>query len=328
MKESVESTSVANVVVIDRSNCARAQGVAVDIATANTRTDEMTLHDRLAGFYELTKPRMNALVIVTTLIGFIMASDGAIQWWLLLWTMVGTTICASGAAVLNQWSERRWDAIMPRTIHRPLPTGVVQPFEALSFGVALSIVGVVVLALAVNPLTSVLGAVTILWYIAIYTPLKRVTTLNTLIGAIPGAIPPLMGFAAASGDIGWLAISVFAILVFWQIPHFFAIATMYRDDYAIAGYRMLPVTDQTLSRTSAHVIAFTVMLIGASLFPTILGATGYLHAIAAMILGLWFLYCGVNFWKRRNRPSARKLFFASILYLPLLLTVMVIDKLT
>ncbi len=331
MKSTVQPNPVADAVAIDTTHSVGARTVKSRVELperAHISDGAKPFSERLAGFYELTKPRMNALVIVTTLIGFVMVAGTPINWMLLLWTMIGTTICASGAGVLNQWLERRWDAIMPRTVNRPLPTGLIHPFEALSFGIILSIAGVLILALTVNALTSVLGAVTILWYLAIYTPLKRVTTLNTLIGAIPGAIPPLMGFTAASGEIGWLAISVFAILVFWQIPHFFAIATMYRDDYALAGYRMMPVLDTNLSRTSANVIVFTLLLIAASLLPTILGATGYLHSIAAIVLGAWFLYCGGNFWRRRDRQSARKLFFASIIYLPLLLTVMVIDKLT
>jgi protoheme IX farnesyltransferase len=199
---------------------------------------------RLNDFYELTKPRMNLLVVLTTAVGFYMASPGAIEWLLLLHTALGTALTAAGAAVLNQLVERDFDKLMPRTKNRPLPAGRVSPLEALLYGTILGISGVGYLVILVNPLTALLGAVTLLSYLFIYTPMKRWTTLNTVIGAVPGAIPPMMGVTAVTGVLSVQAISLFAILFFWQMPPFLAIAILYRQDYAAGGFKMLPVVDE------------------------------------------------------------------------------------
>jgi protoheme IX farnesyltransferase len=290
-------------------------------------------NSRLVDFYELTKPRMNALVIITTLVGFYMASHSLVNWVLLLHTLIGTTLCAAGASVLNQFIERDFDGLMPRTRNRPLPAGRIQPAEALWFGVGLCISGSIYLLLFVNLLTALLGALTILSYVLVYTPMKRYSTLNTVVGAIPGAIPPMMGWTAVTNNISIEAAALFGILFLWQMPHFLAIAIMYRKDYELGGYKMLPMIDPKLSMTSRMIVLYTIALIPVSLLPSLVKnevvadpLTGVIYLIAAVLLGGVFLWYGIACSIHRDRPSARKLFFVSIIYLPLLLGVMMLDK--
>lgn len=280
----------------------------------------------LADFYELTKPRLNFLVVITTAVGFYMASHEGMDWALLLHTVLGTALTAAGAGVLNQFIEREHDKRMPRTRNRPLAAERVQPVHALLFGIVLGLIGVVQLAMAVNGLTATLGAITLLSYVFIYTPLKRLTTLNTVIGAIPGAIPPLMGFTAVEGAISTPGLALFAILFFWQLPHFLAIAILYRKDYAAAGFQMLPVIDHNLDFTSRQILLWGAALIPVTLTPTVLHMTGTIYFASAALLGLAFLSYGVSCAVSRTRTDARKLFFASIIYLPMLLGVMMWDK--
>lgn len=284
-------------------------------------------HSRLVDYYELTKPRMNFLVVVTTVVGFYMASVTVTNWLLLFNTIFGTALTAAAAAVLNQLIERRIDALMPRTRNRPLPAGRVSPTEAAIYGVSLGVIGVGYLALMVNPLTASLGAFTLLSYLFIYTPMKRISSVNTIIGAIPGAIPPMMGFTAVENAVSPAAWVLFAILFLWQMPHFLAIASIYRDDYAAGGFKMLPVVDPDLSMTCRMIIFYTLALIPITLLGTILKIAGVGYLIVATVMGLGFLWFGVRMWQSRNRSAARQLFFASIIYLPLLLAAMMIDKL-
>ena len=281
---------------------------------------------RLNDFYELTKPRMNLLVVLTTAVGYYVASPGAIDWWLLLHTTIGTALTAAGAAVLNQLVERNFDRLMPRTKNRPLPAGRVTPIEALIYGAVLGICGVAHLALLVNPLTALLGAVTLLSYLFIYTPMKRWTTLNTVIGAVPGAIPPMMGVVAVTGVLSMPAIALFLILFFWQMPHFLEIAILYRQDYAAGGFKMLPVVDEDLSCTGHQIVLYALALVPASLLPVMIHMAGVGYFVAALLLGLMFLGYGIGCAVRKRRVDARKLFFASIVYLPLLLLVMMVDR--
>lgn len=283
---------------------------------------------RLGDFFELTKPRMNFLVIVTTLVGYYLANGdpGQTSWVLCVNTLIGTALAAASAATLNQWMERRLDGLMPRTRNRPLPAGRVMPVEALAFGVALGVAGVAYLGLLVNPLTAALGLITILGYLLIYTPLKRRSTINTIIGAVPGAIPPMMGFTAVENSISPAAWLLFGVLFLWQMPHFLAIATLYRDDYARGGYRMLPVVDPTLRHTCRMILLYTLALIPVTLIAVPLNISGVWYGVAALVLGAGFLWYGVRVWQTRQRADARKLFFASIIYLPLLLAAMMIDK--
>ncbi|MGH7215291.1 MAG: heme o synthase [Tepidisphaeraceae bacterium] len=281
---------------------------------------------RFADFVELAKPRLNFLVLITTAVGFYMAARSGTHWVVLVHALIGTALTAGGASALNQLIERDHDARMPRTRKRPLPAGRVMALEALAFGSILGIVGVAYLLVMVNALTAALGAFTLLSYIFVYTPLKRLTTLNTIVGAVPGAIPPVMGCTAAGGVLTPEAVALFGILFFWQMPHFLAIAILYRDDYARGGFKMLPVVDPTLETTGRQILVYGMALIPVSLLPSVLHATGAIYFTAAMLLGLAFLSFGVSCAATRSRTDARKLFFASIIYLPLLLAFMMIDK--
>jgi protoheme IX farnesyltransferase len=283
---------------------------------------------RVTDYYELTKPRMNALVVVTTAVGFYLGSRGLEDWKLLLHTILGTALTAAGASVLNQYIERDLDARMPRTANRPLPGGRISPIEALTLGVIFSMAGVLYLVAMVNPLAAMLATVTLGTYVFLYTPLKTRTSLCTVVGAIPGAIPPMIGFAAAQGQLSPAAWALFSILFIWQLPHFLAIAILYRDDYAQGGMQMLPVLDERLSLTGRQIVLWSLALIPVSLFPSVVGLTGLSYFITAVVLGLLMLYCGVRCAITRQRVDARRLFFASIIYLPALLGAMMLTKLS
>lgn len=279
-----------------------------------------------AVFCELIKARLTFLVLLTTLVGFYLGWRGVMNYALMIHALLGTTLLASGASALNQLLEREHDARMPRTEDRPLPSGKLRPNAVLIFGVMVSVIGMVYLALAVNLLTALLGLITIASYVFIYTPLKRVTSLNTAIGAIPGALPPLMGWTAARGQItaeGW---ALFAILFFWQLPHFLAIAWIYREEYAKAGFVMLPVVDPEGHRTGRQALSHTLGLLPVSLCPFLFGVVGPIYCIGAFALGCVFIWCALQFARQLSVSAARRLFFASILYLPVLLGLMVLDK--
>lgn len=275
---------------------------------------------------DLVKARLTILVLLTTLAGFYAGTEGATDWVLLAHALLGTALVACGAAALNQWWEREHDAKMTRTESRPLPAKELSESTALIAGGLLSIGGLVHLALFVNLLTSLLGAITLLCYVLIYTPLKRVTTLNTAIGAIPGALPPLMGWTAARDSVSREGWALFAILFFWQLPHFLAIAWMYREEYAKAGFVMLPVRDPEGVRTGRQAISHTLGLIPVSVCPALFGVSGVVYFFGALLLGLAFLWCAIQFSRELTRARARQLFFASILYLPLLFGLMALDK--
>jgi len=281
---------------------------------------------------ELIKLRLTALVLITTLVGFYTGlnnetgglADNLIKLGL---TLLGTGLLAAGAAVLNQYLEREYDARMNRTAERPLPSGLVGAEAALLLGGAFSVFGLLTLSAWVNLLVAVLGAVTLVTYLFVYTPLKRKSEWNTIIGAIPGALPPLMGWAAARGEIDPLGWTLFGILFFWQVPHFMAIAWLYREDYAKAGFVMLPNVDGEGVRTGRQAITHSVFLIIASLMPFTMKLFGTAYLFGALLLGALFLIAAVSFSANLSRQSARRLFFASIIYLPLLLGLMVMDKL-
>jgi protoheme IX farnesyltransferase len=279
-----------------------------------------------AVFADLVKARLTTLVVLTTLVGFYAGSTGKLDWVMMFHAVLGTALVACGAAALNQLLERNLDAKMARTEDRPLPSKRMQPNTVLLIGAALSSSGLLYLAFAVNALTSLLGCITLVSYLFVYTPLKRVTTLNTAVGAIPGAIPPLMGWTAATGEISAPGWALFAILFFWQLPHFLAIAWMYREDYAKAGFAMLPVVDPQGKRTGASAISHTLGLLPVSLSPVVFKMAGSLYAAGALILGVVFLWYAIQFARELNMQRARQLFFVSIIYLPLLLTLLVIDK--
>jgi protoheme IX farnesyltransferase len=277
-------------------------------------------------FADLVKARLTLLVLLTTLVGFYLGCRGAASGMLLFNTLSGTALVAAGAAALNQLLEREHDARMRRTRNRPLPTGRLQPSTVMVFGGVCACAGLLQLAVAVNLTTSVVGAVSLLSYLFIYTPLKRLTWLNTAVGAIPGALPPLMGWTAARGQLGVEGWALFAILAFWQLPHFLAISWIHREDYARAGFKMLSGIDPQGHRTARHAVSHTLGLLPVSLFPFLLGITGAVYLAGAIVLGVVFLWFAIQFARELTVARARQLFFVSILYLPLLLTVMVLDK--
>jgi protoheme IX farnesyltransferase len=275
---------------------------------------------------DLVKARLTTLVLLTTLVGFYLGLRGPMDLWLMFHTLFGTALVASGAAALNQLLERDYDARMRRTADRPLPSGRMQPVTVMLFGGVCAVLGLFYLALLVNLLTTVIGAISLLSYLFIYTPLKRMTWLNTAVGAIPGGLPPLMGWAAARGELtggGW---ALFAILAFWQLPHFLAIAWIYRDEYAKAGFQMLPNVDPDGSRTAQQAVSHTLGLLPISLCPFLLGMVGPLYLAGALVLGAGFFWCAVRFARNLSMDRARQMFFASIVYLPLLLALLVFDK--
>jgi len=280
----------------------------------------------LSVYSELFKVRLTLLVLLTTLVGFYIGNRGTFDYWLMVNTILGTALMASGASALNQLWERTYDARMRRTQDRPLPSGRLQPQSVLTLGCALSFVGLLYLALAVNLLTSLIGGISLCAYLFLYTPLKRVTWLNTAVGAIPGGLPPLMGWTATRGHLGAAGWALFGILALWQIPHFMAIAWIYRDEYAKAGFQMLPVVDPEGHRTGRQAVTHAWALLLVSLWPFVLKIVGPIYLCGALFLGLAFLWVAVQFSRQLSMSRARQLFYASILYLPLLLALMVVDK--
>jgi len=297
-------------------------------ATAQILADAVPAEKGWISIYcELFKARLTFLVLLTTLVGFYLGFRGPVDYLLMFHTLLGTALVASGASALNQLWEREHDAKMRRTQSRPLPSGRLQPQTVLVIGSMLSILGCVYLTLAVKPLTAIIGAITLISYVFIYTPLKRITWLNTAVGAIPGALPPLMGWTAARGELSGEGWALFAILAFWQLPHFLAIAWIYRDEYARAGFKMLPVVDPQGHRTGRQAVSHTLGLLPVSLCPFLFKLTGPVYLVGALVLGLAFLWFAIQFSRDLTVTRARQLFYASILYLPLLLAVMVLDKL-
>ena len=281
---------------------------------------------KFADYLELTKPRLNMLVLITTLAGFYLGSGDDFHAFRLFNTLLGTALVAAGASALNQFAEREADAKMPRTQGRPLPAGRLQPYEALWFGVVTSLIGSAYLAITVNLPCALLAGLTWYIYLCVYTPLKTHTPWNTAVGAIPGALPPVIGWAAARNQLSLEAAVLFGILFLWQFPHFLAIAWMYRDDYARGGFKMLPLFDPTGIRTGRYMTVLTVLLVAVSLLPTLLGLTGWVYFTGALLLGLAFLAFSLCCTIFGVNNHARRLFFASIIYLPLLLALMTLNK--
>src|SRR5882724_9215486 len=296
-------------------------------ATAQTLNEVIVAEKGwLAVYADLTKARLTFLVVLTTLVGFYLGSPSSVNYFLMIHAVLGTALVASGAAALNQLLEREHDAKMRRTKNRPLPSGRLQPTTVMVFGGVCACAGLLYLALAVNLTTSVIGAISLLSYLFIYTPLKRVTWLNTVVGAVPGALPPLMGWTAARGELSGEGWTLFAILAFWQLPHFLAIAWMYREEYEKAGFKMLPAIDPQGQRTGRQAVSHTLGLLPVSLCPFLFHVTGPIYLMGALVLGLIFLWYAVQFARHMTISRARKLFFVSIMYLPLLLVIMVLDK--
>jgi protoheme IX farnesyltransferase len=279
-------------------------------------------------YLELAKARLCALVLVTTAVGFVVASGAGVAWAQLCWTLLGTALAAFGANALNQCIEVARDARMERTRERPLPAQRLRPAEAWTFALVTAVVGPLVLLWAVNPLAAGLAVLTELIYVLVYTPLKVHTPMNTLVGAIVGALPPMIGWAGALGVVSPGAFALAAILFVWQIPHFLALAWLYRDDYLRGGFRMLPAVDADGRLTSTVALLYSVLLVPLGLSVMLLGLAGPWYGAAALVLGLGMVAAAVVLWRTRQRGDARRLFLASVTYLPLLLGVMVADRQT
>lgn len=267
-------------------------------------------------------------MVLTAAAGFYLGSGTAVDLRLLVHTLLGTALVAGGTNAFNQLRERDVDARMRRTRNRPLPSGRVTPRAAAAFAGVISLVGVGYLALAVNPLTAGLAAVTLASYVLLYTPLKRTTTLNTLVGAVPGALPIVGGWTAAGGALGPAVAALFWILFLWQLPHFLALAWIYREDYRRAGLAMLSANDPEGTRTGRMMLLYAMALLPVSLLPTLLGVTGPLYFFGALVLGLAYAVVAAVMIRAATTPRAWRLFFVSIVYLPALLTLMVLDKVT
>jgi protoheme IX farnesyltransferase len=284
----------------------------------------------MRSYLELTKPRITWLILMSTGIGYFFGLPSHaladLNVLLLIHTIVGTALIASGTAALNQWYERDADEKMLRTAGRPLPSGRLNATRALWFAIALSAAGFIELYFGANPLTAGIGAFTLVSYLFLYTPLKRRTWWSTTIGAIPGAMPPMIGFAAAAGTITMESWVLFAILFLWQFPHFYSIAWMYKEDYARAGIQMLPVVEPDCRSTARQIVLYGIALIPVSLVPAMLGMSGRIYLVGALLLGLWFLYSGVRVALERTLARARSVLITSVLYLPLIYGLMLLDR--
>ena len=280
-----------------------------------------------AAYVALTKPRIAVMVLVTVATGFFLGTRGASNPSTFALTLVGTGLVAGGASALNQLLERARDRLMRRTAGRPLPTGRVSPTEAGAFGVSISVAGLIVLVIAANLTAAAVALATLVLYVFVYTPLKPLTTLNTAVGAIPGALPPVIGWAAATGRLGVEAWALFLIVFLWQFPHFLAIAWIYREDYARGGHKMLPSVDPTGAMTGRQAAFYALALVPAGLLPTAVGLAGGYYFAGALALGLFYLASSVRFWSDVSDLTARRLLRASFLYLPAILALLLLNPL-
>jgi protoheme IX farnesyltransferase len=296
-----------------------------NIVTEINEVKQISLKEKASAYFELTKPRIAFMLVLTAAAGFYLGLKGNFQLVPFLNSMLGITLLAFGVSTLNQYIERRTDTLMERTATRPLPAAKVSPMEALIFGVLLCLVAEIYLAVLVNPLTAGLGLIVIVGYVFLYTPLKRVTSASTAIGAIPGAMPPLMGWTSAADEISLPALVLFAMLFLWQFPHFLAIAWLYRDQYAKAGIKMLPVIEPEGKMTARQIVIFALMLLPISLAPFFVVLAGWTYLVGASLLGLWFLYESVNTARAKTNKSARRLLLVSVIYLPLIYGLMVVN---
>jgi len=291
------------------------------------RAESVSTSQKPWAYVVLMKPDVTFLVVITTVAGFYLGSHGGLDWIRLLHTLCGTMLVAGGTAALNQYVEREMDAVMRRTASRPLPSGQLQPAEVLLFGVGTIFLGTAWLVLAVNGLSALIALATSILYLGAYTPLKTRTTLATAVGAIPGALPPLIGWAAATGTLSLGAWVLFGILFFWQFPHFMAIAWMYREDYARAGIMMLPVVDKKGDATFRQIVCTSTILVWVSVLPSLMGMAGLNYFFGALVLGMFLLQ--VSLWANRSRTNVRAkwLMHATVAHIPILLAWMIFDKL-
>jgi heme o synthase len=295
-------------------------------STRTVTVTEANVLRRAADFVELAKPRVVLMVLITAFVGFYVGSAEVPNYLELLQMLFGTALAAGGTLALNQYLERDTDSVMERTRHRPLPDGRLQPREAAWFGLLVTMGGLVYLALAVNLMSAAVTAVITVTYLVLYTPLKRKSSLCMLVGAVPGALPPVIGWVAAGGALTVDAWVLFAILFLWQVPHTLAIARLYRDDYAKAGIRFLPVIDPDGGSTNRQIVSHCAALLVVSLLPTLLGAAGQIYFAVALLLGIGFLASGLRLAMESTLGRARRLLYASLIYLPALLLVMALDR--
>lgn len=302
---------------------------AIDLrspAVAVIERPRLSFRERVSAYVELTKPRITFLIVLTAAAGFALASAGSINYVAMLSAMFGIGLLSSGIATLNQYAERDLDGLMRRTATRPLPSGKLAPWEALAFGAGITIAAEMYLLVFVNPLTALLGLTVIAGYVFAYTPLKTRTSLSTMVGAFPGAVPPLIGWTAARDSLsleGWV---LFAILFLWQFPHFLAIAWMYREDYARAGLQMLPVVEPDGRSTARQAVAYAAALVPVAMAPTLVGLSGPLYFAGAFVLSAGLMALAVLFGVDRSAHTARRLFYGSIVYLPVLWILMIADR--
>ncbi|MEK6643428.1 MAG: heme o synthase [Planctomycetota bacterium] len=286
------------------------------------------LRMRFADYCILGKLRISVLVLIVTAIGFCLGSRGDVGLLALMHALIGTALVAISANTLNQYMERDFDRLMVRTADRPIPAGRLTPGEAMLFGVVCGVVGLVYLWLTTNAWATGLSAATLFLYLFAYTPLKRRTAWNTWIGAVPGALPPMIGFAAAHDGLATTAWLLFAILFVWQLPHFFAIAWMYREDYARGGYRMLSTVDPTGRATRVQTVGLSVLMVAVSVLPTLLGFAGMIAAAGAVVLGAGLVYAATRMARDLSYSTARTMLLASVIYLPLLMALLLLDRAT
>lgn len=282
-------------------------------------------YSRVVDFVELTKPRLTLLSVLTTLAGFYLGAHGEVSVLPLAYTLLGTLLVGGGCGALNMFLEAAPDALMRRTSTRPIPAGRMRKTDALVIGIVLTATGLLLLWFTTNALATLLAAATFVSYVFLYTPLKQRSTLNTIVGAVPGALPPVIGWVAATGEFGPGALALFALLFFWQMPHFLALAWMYRKDYARAGYKMMPVLDPDGGATSRQILLYTAALLPVSLIPTLVGVSGPIYFFGAVALGGTFLWLGFRFAVTRRNAEAKWVFHFSLAYLPILLLIMAID---
>jgi len=314
-------------IAVEEIEQSAAAAAPVAASAASRARSVSATREKVSAYYELTKPRITFLVALTTAAGFLLGSvRGAFDYQLFAHTLTGVAILCSGISTLNQWMERDLDRLMRRTARRPLPLGTLTPRAALLFGLGLTVGAEIYLAAFVNVLSAVCGLTVIVGYLLCYTPLKTRTSLSTFVGAFPGAVPPLLGWAAATNHVGLEAWVLFAILFLWQFPHFFAIAWMYREDYARAGILMLPVVEPEGRLTKQQIVLWTLMLVPVSLAPAALGISGAVYFFGALVLGALFLWSSVAAAVTLSRRSARRVLLASVLYLPVLFVLMVINQ--
>ncbi len=298
----------------------------MDIITAEIEeTRDTGLREKLAAYFELTKPRIAFMLVLTSAAGFYLGSYQGFNFIVFINSMVGITLLAFGVATLNQYIERKTDILMERTAKRPLPTNRITPNEALIFGIVQCSVAELYLFFLVNGLTAGLGLIVIVGYVFLYTPLKTRTTASTAIGALPGAMPPLMGWTAAADNITLGAWILFAILFLWQFPHFLAIATMYKDEYRKAGIKMLPAVEKDGRITARQIVLFSILLVPVTLAPFFIGLAGIYYLVGASLLGIWFLWTSIETARAKTFEKSRKLLLVSVLYLPIIYALMVFN---